>query len=317
MLTLLTNGLFVPQAEAWQDLIVPGLQRLLSRGKAEPSLGHWLQALPGALGLTEPVADVWAQLDGITGEEPYWLLARPFYSVSDHQGVYAQAAPLQLTESEQQHLLDDLNRHLAQDGLKLYVGHSGQWYLNLPVRAEGDWADWSLLPGQHLYRYWPQATEQAYYTRLLTELQMLLYRHPVNEARRQQALPEASALWLWGGQPSRTALASIPLMLSDEPLVKALARAHSIPCQDLAQADRLDIDNAWLIATDLQPLFWQDPELWQQQVLALDRLCVGKALSLHDTRQAWSMSGWQRWQIWRRFSGWAAYLGVTNETDGA
>lgn len=54
--------------------------------------------------------------------------------------------------------------------------------------------------------WWPQDTPTRPWRRLVNELQMCWFEHPVNQARAQQGLPDINSIWLFGGA-SRTQFA--------------------------------------------------------------------------------------------------------------
>lgn len=306
MLRLWVPGLLPPDADTMTGLSLPRLQRLLAQGRRAVSAGHWLNALPGTLGSHEPVAAFWARLDGVVGEEPFWLLAQPFHCLADHQGIYPQGMDLALSAAETLELLGSLNAHLQQDGLCLYQGASGQWYLNLPARSEIELDDWTRLIGRNLYPHLPRGVEQNYFRSLLTELQMLLYRHPVNETRRAQGRPEVSCLWFWAQGQSRAPIDRPRRLISDQPLVQAAARALDI---DWAGSTTVPYQTQDLVLlTGLESQFWQDIEGWQQRLTALEPRWQ-RPLVLDTGLRCWHWSYSEVWRFWRRFRGWEPYLG--------
>jgi hypothetical protein len=61
---------------------------------------------------------------------------------------------------------------------------------------------------------------------LLTEIQMVLHAHPVNEAREARGEPAVNSLWLWGAGPApREASARWQSITADDPVALGLARA--------------------------------------------------------------------------------------------
>jgi hypothetical protein len=47
--------------------------------------------------------------------------------------------------------------------------------------------------------WWPQDTATRSWRRLVNELQMCWFEHPVNQARARQGLPDINSLWVFGG----------------------------------------------------------------------------------------------------------------------
>ncbi|MFQ6707899.1 putative sulfate exporter family transporter, partial [Bordetella pertussis] len=55
------------------------------------------------------------------------------------------------------------------------------------------------VAGQRLRAWWTQDVAMRPWRRLLNEIQMVWYEHPVNEARAARGAAPINALWLYGG----------------------------------------------------------------------------------------------------------------------
>jgi len=92
--------------------------------------------------------------------------------------------------------------------------------------------------------------------RLLTEIQMSLHAHPVNEAREARGQPPVNSLWLWGGGPlERLEECPWQSVLADDPLPLGLARAAgarqmALPQHAAAWLSRAAEDGRHLIVLD-------------------------------------------------------------------
>ena len=90
--------------------------------------------------------------------------------------------------------------------------------------------------------------------RLMTELQMLLHEHPVNEARAARGVPTVNAVWLWGGgegqraaKPNSRRLASdATIILRRACVTAAKAGAAAIASMDCAADRRAARSSEWL-----------------------------------------------------------------------
>lgn len=131
----------------------------------------------------------------------HWLRADPVNIVTSHDAAYMQGnAELHITPAEQQQILHSINQHLKDDGLQLYALNNVVWYLHSikpvdcvsppPLQLLNKAIDVQVFRNQ----------SGIDWLALFTELQMLLYQHPVNELRRSQGIAEISAVWFW--QPS-------------------------------------------------------------------------------------------------------------------
>ena len=79
-----------------------------------------------------------------------------------------------------------------------------------------------------LERVMPRGPQAGALRRLMTELQMLLHEHPVNDARARRGLPAINALWLWG--TGAIALLQshkmLPPAFGDEPYLNGIYKLH-------------------------------------------------------------------------------------------
>ncbi len=127
------------------------------------------------------------------------------WQIGMNDGQLRNPAQLQVNADEAQALWQALAPLLAERGLQI------EPYPVLPpyarhVRVQGAFADLACaslerVAGQELSAWLPRATPQspaAQWQSLLAEVQMLLYQHPVNDAREARRLPALNSLWLDG-----------------------------------------------------------------------------------------------------------------------
>lgn len=215
--------------ETLQALALPHLSRLLARLSPAPqplaaidemdaslSLPHeraWAQALglPDANGHI-PWAAGYAYQQGLagTGPDTAWAFVTPCYWQvgTDHITLH-DPAQLQLTPQDAQTLLELVSPWLAEDGLQLHLDTPSRWLAHGPLLAELPMPSLERAQGQDV-RHWMQhqaqnphisATQRRatqVWQRLHSELQMLLYTHPFNDARQTRGLVPVNAFWVHG-----------------------------------------------------------------------------------------------------------------------
>ncbi len=201
--------------QALQDLRLTNLAQALSRltpvacptSADGPALPHE-QVLARALGLptqAPPWAAWQAHQQGLPGAATQgWAWVIPcHWQVAQAQVTLLDPAELALQPDESQALLDAMQAYFNEDGITLRLSSTGCWLAcgdvfralatASPEQAIGrDVAPW--LPAHPLLR------------RLQNEMQMLLYTHPVNEARAQRGALTVNSFWLSGSG----ALAQLP-----------------------------------------------------------------------------------------------------------
>ncbi len=131
----------------------------------------------------------------------YWLRADPVSIETGANAVYMRnIADLQLDDIEHEQLLTEINAFLQADGMRIYPLSSTDWYLHSLKPIHCQTPSPKQLIGQTIDAQVFKHKNAQDWRPLFTELQMLLYQHPVNIKRRGKGLLEVSALWFW--QPS-------------------------------------------------------------------------------------------------------------------
>ena len=244
-----TTHLLIPYAgvqspggqQALASLELPNLERLLARlsplesdigDEESPSPPHE-RALARALGL--PGGDgklAWAawqvqhgSLAAGVPDNAAWAFITPcHWRVStDHITLHDPAA-LALDEAGSRALLAVIAPWFAQDGITLLYEQPTRWLAHSEIFTNLS----STSLERVLYRdvrAWLQSAEQhPILRRLHSEMQMLLYTHPWNEAREAQRLTTVNAFWVHGAGrlPATTTPKSpaphMPLTLRDAAL---------------------------------------------------------------------------------------------------
>ncbi len=183
--------------EACAGLRLPALEKLLARGVAitapPRSPEQWLCDAFGADG----VAPVRAAADGITTEGGHWFCADP---VSLHlqraQVVLVPESGLQQDEAAA--MCAGLNEHFAGSGMHFFAPHPQRWYMALQDAPRISTTPLRTVAWQDAKLHQPQGEGALEWQRIMTEMQMLLYAHPVNRAREARGEPVVNSLWLWG-----------------------------------------------------------------------------------------------------------------------
>lgn len=293
---------------------VPGLlgpQPVLSQlSPAElPDFTALEKALSRADIKVDPIDDAYAGLFQLFGIEPdaggdypaaaicqsvqqlqldnFCLRADPVHLQADMTSAVLRAhQELRLDPAEAQQIVDSINRHLHQDGLQLIMGQPHHWYLSLASAPQFQTSPLPSLLLQDINPHLPRGESAAHWRRLMNEIQMLLYDHPVNQQREAEGRLTVNSLWLWGGGhlPGK-ATQRWQQIYTDDWLLDALARFHDVASDDLPESVESVLQDCHaevLLGIDdcLQPLRQQDPFAWvaavqQFQTLWLQPLLAG------------------------------------------
>lgn len=209
------------------ELVVPGLlasgarpaslELIVARGrrtKAPPqSLERWLQH---AFGLEGRLPAGALSLLG-AGEAPgdaVWARADPLHMQVMRDRIVV--APASMRREEADALCQAVNAHFA-GAMELRALDGSHWCARLEREIDVGDEPPLAMAGR-------EATQRAGDV-LLTEIQMLLHAHPVNEAREARGEPPVNSVWFWGAGrlPARTQ-SRWSSVTSDEPLALGLAR---------------------------------------------------------------------------------------------
>ena len=195
------------------QLSLPNLKKLLARLHAQaPDTGDELslsppheRALARALGL--PLADgqiPWAALQASQRPElaafgqGWAFVSLCHWQLHSHHVTLSQLPLTDLSADESDALLAAMQPYFAEDGIALHPDRPGRWLAQGPVFADLASASPDRVLGRNLQPWMPDAPEAAVLRRLQNEMQMLLYTHPVVQARSARGATPVNAFWVHG-----------------------------------------------------------------------------------------------------------------------
>ena len=211
-----------------------------------------------------------AALEQETTADGYWLKADPVILHPDRDrlllfdGVQADYTP-----EETQALVAAMNETFAPLG-----GHCRDGYLRLPADPGLVTTPLRHALGRSVDRLLPRGRDAARLHGRLTELEMQLHAHSVNQARRARGRATVDGVWLWGGG-ERPVLQARPFarVFDDRILMRRLAgdRCAPVPADAAALLAELTPGENLLTLTDLdQAQIYGDVRAWLTQLPELD-----------------------------------------------
>lgn len=195
--------------QALANLQLPRLDRLLRRlalVDAEQGSEHDLtppheRVLARALGLPAHdgripwAAHALAQSGTSPGDRAWAWITPAHWDVGADRIVMADPHALQLHEAESRALMAAMAPYFAQDGIVLDYREPGRWLARGEPLDTLASASLDRVIGADIGAWMPAA---AILRRLQNEMQMLLYTHPVNDARAARAMPSVNSFWVSG-----------------------------------------------------------------------------------------------------------------------
>jgi hypothetical protein len=307
-------------ADLLRGLDLPALSLLAARGSFSPEPAThaeaWLTGRFGVPGLSSAPYCLSAEGRQLGGD--YWLHADPVHlGLQRHGLTIADAALFTLSQQEADTLTADLNAYFAADGLEFFAPAPERWYarsaLPLPTarplaEARGGPAEPNPFPG-----------DDGRWQRLLSEIQMLLHRHAVNDQREARGEPAINSLWLWGGgtrlENARTPYATVFADLLLAGGLQFAAGGRSAPLPSSADSLPNEAGTSLVVLDTLRlPAAYGDLASWRDALVAMEHhwfaplrqgLKQGKiaALTLFlpaDGGKALKIRRRDLWKAWRR-----------------
>jgi hypothetical protein len=232
---LVIPDLFLPRgaaAEACAGLHLPALGKLLARVQREALQADTLEAwLCTAFGVADmAIAPVTLLADGLQAGEGYWLRADPVHLHIQRDQLILQAE-VPLNADEAVRLCAALNAHFSADGMHFIAPHPQRWYLRTDAVPDMIAHTLAQVTGRDIHAHLPQGADALRWHGVLNEIQMLLFEHPVNEARETRGELPINSVWLWGGgRVPENLKQPFARICSDSDLAAAFAQAANIPC---------------------------------------------------------------------------------------
>ncbi|MFA6062825.1 MAG: hypothetical protein WC736_09515 [Gallionella sp.] len=230
---LVITDLFLPPEfarEVCAGLHLTTLEKILSRGKVEKnqviSLEDTLCGLFSTRSDTS-IAQISAAYDGLG--EGGWLRADPVHLRLQREQVVL-LPEVEVSTAEALQFCASLNKHFAADGLTFFTPDPQRWYVKQQKSPDIVTVPMSQAAGRNIHGNLPSGLEYGRWHQIFNEIQMLLFAHPLNEAREARGELPVNSVWFWGNQPVQAQpQVTYDAVSSDEVLVQMLARANDAP----------------------------------------------------------------------------------------
>lgn len=196
--------------QALSALKLPNLCKLLTRLSASPlDTGDELsfcapheRALARAIDLPTPDGQIpWAALHASNAQpaKGAWAFITPCHWKVSSTHIVMQGPDLpDFSAAESQSLLTSMLPYFEEDGITLQYDQPCRW-LACGEAFEGlSTASLDRVVGRNIAGWTPRGPNATRLQRLQTEMQMLLYHHPVNDARTARGVPTANSFWMSG-----------------------------------------------------------------------------------------------------------------------
>lgn len=203
------SDLFLPRdfaAEVGAGLALPALEKLLARGHgetlpAEPLENLLCERFGVPCQADVPIAPIAAAFDGLPMGDPAgggWLRADPTHlRLQREQLVLLPNVEVGADEAAQ--FCASLNEHFGAQGLAFFAPHPQRWYVRLDSLPDIETVPLSQAAGRNVHGLLPKGGDATRWHQVFNEIQMLLFAHPLNEARETRGALPVNSVWFWGG----------------------------------------------------------------------------------------------------------------------
>ena len=277
----------------------PALARLMGRSSVLPVPGDsresWLAAQFGeSSGKLFPFAAIASHGELIPKNgDKYWLRADPVhFSVNRDRIVLLDASQLEISTAESTALVLALQGHFKSDALIFYAPHPQRWYISTNEPIEIRTHPVANVCGCNVADYWFHGPARAQWQTRLSEMQMLLHAHPVNEARETAGQLPINGVWLWGeGEMSSALPKRYVQIIADDVMLNGIAKTTSTKYLEASQFqwNELSASDAGTTLIALHQLessaAYGEWDSWRIALAALEQSWFSPALAALRKRQ--------------------------------
>jgi hypothetical protein len=138
-----------------------------------------------------------AKTDIIDKHSARWFSLNPVHwrAERDHVNLISLSSA-QISEDEMHALVESIAPWLAQWNWHIYVAKTNQWFIRTEAAFDYHAPDLTLAQSGQLESFLPHGLDLKRWQTLLTEIQMLWFKHPVNLLRQERGELPINSLWL-------------------------------------------------------------------------------------------------------------------------
>jgi hypothetical protein len=176
----------------------------LCRSEEQASYGNLDETVAGIFSLPTgegdlPSAALLMKANHRYAADRYYIQAAPVHLQADlDHAVLTPAADISISEEEATALCEALNKHFNEDGLSFDMLSKDQWVVSSTEEILITTTSLSEAVGRNINFLLPRGETSASWKKILTEAQMLMHSHEVNNRRDDSGLLTINSLWFYG-----------------------------------------------------------------------------------------------------------------------
>jgi hypothetical protein len=288
----------------------PMLERLIARAGDPARVQDWRAEAfrviaPGAKRLPSIAATTVQERASNAHPSAWACIATPVHFTAGMRSVTMPPdGILNLAPGEAPALSADFNRVFGGAGVRLSAGRGALLSCLFDGAIEVTTSDPEDVAGNDVFAFQPTGPDGRRLRRLMSEMEMWLFDHPVNRARAAQARQAITGLWLWGGGTTTEAIPSVQgWCAGQDPFFGAFGSEPEYPCAP----------GSGVVVCAEQPgsYEWLDVERrWLHPAAAALRSGRLKRLDLSAADRRFSVGNGPNLRFWRRPRPWWESYGI-------
>lgn len=310
---LAQDSLHLQNSSALHQLLTLGQSRLGNANTAIQSLQAFLCNDCGLNNAADcPVAALThvGEFDTPIDTSAYWLLATPVH-LTLQRDFFSMTEALTPSLTDSLSLIASLNAHFAENGYVFSVTPSQQWLLKVPKKLELLTTPTTQVIGRDTRPYMPKGADAVWLAQLTNEIQMLLFDHPINQAREAQGELAINSIWLSGAGnlPAMPDIKGDKSIYADHAFAKGLAKHSQLPLFAVPSSiEQLLAHIKMSEKNTAETIIWIDlaktQHDWFAEIFRLLRKRQLKHITLYFELSGkvleLSLSHWDIWKLWRK-----------------
>ena len=129
----------------------------------------------------------------------FYMHADPVHLRADmDHAVLTSSSDMAINKQESEALSLSLNRHFEQDGLCFITLDENRWLLSCKEKIDLETTPLVDAIGRNINFILPKGDDSTRWRQILTEIQMLMFSHEVNESREARGQLPINSLWFHG-----------------------------------------------------------------------------------------------------------------------
>lgn len=285
-------GLLAPPGTPMPPIATMGLWGSSAATGAAPGIAMLGVATPGVFLAerapgTNTSAGVWA------------CVATPVHlSAGMTQVTFPDDGILQLVGTEASVLAADFNAVFEGAGVRLMPGPAGVLFCVFDQALDVATRDPECAVGEDVYGSQPSGCDAGRLRRLMSEMEMWLFNHAVNQLRVARELPSITGLWLWGGGARDVKIPALSVWAAGEDVFfSRFGTASELP--------RGPASGVVVLNDCPSSPTWQEVERrWLQPALAQLRAGHIAQIHLSAARRRFTITSGLNLRFWRRTRPW-------------